>query len=298
MGGDPRRHHRTPPDRGTHHPPRPLRCADRPAEPRAVPRTAQAANCPTSRRTGSSPCSTSTSTSSRASTTRSGHMVGDELLKSVATSLAACVRDTDFVARLGGDEFAIVQTAVKRAADVTDLVNRIHEAIRTPYRMPRPSGDHRRQHRHRAGAAGRFRSRRDPQERGSRDVCGQGRRPPHLPLLRAGDGRPGPARRILEMDLRQAHRRGRRLEVYYQPCLDLQDNRITGCEALVRWRHPAARHDLAGRIHPDRRRDRPDQPARRMGADHRLQRGRDLARRYPASRSTSRRSSSRAARWR
>ena len=36
-----------------------------------------------------------------------GHMIGDELLKSVAVSLGACVRETDFVARLGGDEFAI-----------------------------------------------------------------------------------------------------------------------------------------------------------------------------------------------
>src|SRR5581483_1777235 len=27
------------------------------------------------------------------------------------------------------------------------------------------------------------------------------------------------------------------LEVHYQPCLSLQDDRITGCEALVRWRH-------------------------------------------------------------
>ena len=43
-----------------------------------------------------------------------GHMIGDELLKSVAASLAGCVRETDFVARLGGDEFAIVQTGVKR----------------------------------------------------------------------------------------------------------------------------------------------------------------------------------------
>ena len=41
-----------------------------------------------------------------------GHMIGDELLKSVAASLAGCVRETDFVARLGGDEFAIVQTGI------------------------------------------------------------------------------------------------------------------------------------------------------------------------------------------
>ena len=45
------------------------------------------------------------------------------------------------------------------------------------------------------------------------------------------------ARRILEVDLRQAILDGG-FEVYYQPCLDLQTNAITGCEALVRWRHP------------------------------------------------------------
>src|SRR5258708_13139227 len=45
------------------------------------------------------------------------------------------------------------------------------------------------------------------------------------------------ARRKLEMDLRQAIADGV-LEVYYQPCISLQDNKITGCEALLRWHHP------------------------------------------------------------
>jgi EAL domain-containing protein (putative c-di-GMP-specific phosphodiesterase class I) len=45
------------------------------------------------------------------------------------------------------------------------------------------------------------------------------------------------ARRKLELDLRQAIARGE-LDVYYQPCISLQDGRITGCEALARWRHP------------------------------------------------------------
>ena len=47
-----------------------------------------------------------------------GHMIGDELLKSVAARLKQCVGASDFVARLGGDEFAIVQTAVKDPAEV------------------------------------------------------------------------------------------------------------------------------------------------------------------------------------
>jgi len=45
------------------------------------------------------------------------------------------------------------------------------------------------------------------------------------------------ARRVLETDLRQAITDGG-FEVYYQPCLSLQDDSITGCEALLRWRHP------------------------------------------------------------
>src|SRR5213079_3433223 len=43
-------------------------------------------------------------------------------------------------------------------------------------------------------------------------------------------------RHILEVELRQAIIDGA-LEVYYQPCISLQDNEITGCEALLRWRH-------------------------------------------------------------
>jgi predicted signal transduction protein with EAL and GGDEF domain len=164
-------------------------------------------------------------------------MIGDELLKSVAVSLRACVRETDFVARLGGDEFAIVQTAVKGTDDVTGLVHRIYEAIRAPYEClghqvttdasigialsPQDGSDldqilkNADLAMYAAKAAGRHTFRFfDP------DMDAQVR-----------------ARRMLEMDLRQAITEGG-LEVYYQPCLGLQDNRITGCEALVRWRHP------------------------------------------------------------
>ena len=167
-----------------------------------------------------------------------GHMVGDELLKSVARSLAGCVRDTDFVARLGGDEFAIVQTAVGSEADVVALVNRIHEAIRVPYHClghqvttdasigialaPRDGADldeilkNADLAMYAAKSAGRrtfrfFKPEMDAQVR---------------------------ARRCLETDLRQAMADGTGLEVYYQPCLGLESDEITGCEALLRWRHP------------------------------------------------------------
>ncbi|BAR62656.1 hypothetical protein NK6_9517 [Bradyrhizobium diazoefficiens] len=62
-----------------------------------------------------------------------GHLVGDELLKSVATSLSRCAGPADFVARLGGDEFAIVQGAVTSPDQVNDLVARVFQAIRAPF---------------------------------------------------------------------------------------------------------------------------------------------------------------------
>ena len=45
------------------------------------------------------------------------------------------------------------------------------------------------------------------------------------------------ARRMLELDLRQAIADGD-FELHYQPLVDLRDNEVTGCEALLRWRHP------------------------------------------------------------
>jgi len=45
------------------------------------------------------------------------------------------------------------------------------------------------------------------------------------------------ARRELEFDLRCAIERGE-LELYYQPLVNIRTDRISGCEALMRWRHP------------------------------------------------------------
>jgi EAL domain-containing protein (putative c-di-GMP-specific phosphodiesterase class I) len=50
----------------------------------------------------------------------------------------------------------------------------------------------------------------------------------------------------LEGELRHAHERGE-LELFYQPQLGLKSGRITGAEALVRWRHPKW-----GLVTPDR----------------------------------------------
>jgi len=166
-----------------------------------------------------------------------GHLVGDELLKSIAASLSRCVGEDEFVARLGGDEFAIVQSKVASTERVTDLVARVLDAIREPFdcmghqlatdasigialapehgTVPDQLLKHADLAMYAAKSAGRrtyrfFEPEMDAKVR---------------------------ARRQLEIDLRQALAHGG-LEVYYQPYLSLKDNTITGCEALVRWRHP------------------------------------------------------------
>ena len=166
-----------------------------------------------------------------------GHLIGDELLKSVAVSLSRCIRGEDFVARLGGDEFAIVQTAVNTSADVTDLVTRVFDAIRAPYDCLG----------HQVTTDASIGVALAPQHGAdlhqilkNADLAmyaakSAGRRTYRFfaPEMDAQVN----ARRVLEMDLRQAISDGG-LEVYYQPCVGLRDNRITGCEALLRWRHP------------------------------------------------------------
>jgi diguanylate cyclase (GGDEF)-like protein len=166
-----------------------------------------------------------------------GHMIGDELLKFVAASLSHCIGKTDFVARLGGDEFAIVQTAVRNQADITDLVTRLYHAIREPYEYLG----------HQLTADASIGVALAPQHGTNLDQIlknadlamyaakSAGRRTYRFfePEMDAQIK----ARRLLEMDLRQAIS-DRALEVYYQPCVSLQDNKITGCEALLRWRHP------------------------------------------------------------
>src|SRR5262249_52031309 len=44
-------------------------------------------------------------------------------------------------------------------------------------------------------------------------------------------------RRELEHDLRAALAEGG-FELHYQPLVDLRSDEVTGCEALLRWRHP------------------------------------------------------------
>jgi diguanylate cyclase (GGDEF)-like protein len=166
-----------------------------------------------------------------------GHPVGDELLMGVADRLRSCLSASDVAARLGGDEFAVIQTAIKSQSETTELVDEIHSAIRRPFEcmghlittdasigIALASGD--------GLDLDQLLRNADLALYGAK---GDGRRT--YRFFEAGMDARARERRSLELELRQAISDGS-LEAWYQPVLDLETNRISSCEALLRWRHP------------------------------------------------------------
>jgi diguanylate cyclase (GGDEF)-like protein len=166
-----------------------------------------------------------------------GHLVGDEFLRGVATRLLESIGPEDFVARLGGDEFAVVQHDVNSIQDVEALVERIYAALRTPFDCRG----------HTLGADASMGIAMAPEHGDelhallkSADLAmyaakAAGRRTHRFfePSMEVHANQ----RRALELDLRAAIAEGG-FELHYQPLVDLKTNAVTGCEALLRWRHP------------------------------------------------------------
>ncbi|MBR0933064.1 bifunctional diguanylate cyclase/phosphodiesterase [Bradyrhizobium jicamae] len=174
-----------------------------------------------------------------------GHSVGDALLCAVAGRLQGLLGEGDLVSRTGGDEFAIVQTASEHAVEAAAaLAPGIIEALSAPFEI----GDHTVVIGASVGIA------MAPDDGGDAD---QLLKNADMALYRAkGEGRgrfhffepemdvKAQNRRLLELDLRKAIG-AREFELFYQPIVNLADNRISGFEALLRWNHPTR-----GRVPP------------------------------------------------
>ena len=65
-----------------------------------------------------------------------GHAAGDLLLRSVSARVAAVLRGGDMLARLGGDRFAVLQGGVLASRDVTQLAQRLLDAMQPAHGLP------------------------------------------------------------------------------------------------------------------------------------------------------------------
>jgi len=175
-----------------------------------------------------------------------GHEHADQYLSTLAGHLAASVRKSDCVARMGGDEFAVLIHELHDSDVVDATVQRVLEFTRHTIAI----GPHHVQPRLSAGIA------MFPRDGSTSDkllscaalavrhVKSNGKEASAYYTLAMEESRVERVR--LEADLRYALEQDQ-FELWYQPKISLIENRMTGVEALIRWRHPDK-----GMILPDR----------------------------------------------
>jgi diguanylate cyclase (GGDEF)-like protein len=170
-----------------------------------------------------------------------GHQKADLLLQEIARRISACVHEADTVSRLGGEEFAVLLEDLSKVAETasdhaqavgerilaeisrSDVIDN-HECLLSAsigviiFENRQSSTDDFLQQAdialHQAKAAGRSTLRF------------------FSPALQTTVN----ARAELENDLRQAIKKDQ-FQLYYQPQVKM--DRLTGVEALIRWRHPS-----------------------------------------------------------
>lgn len=175
-----------------------------------------------------------------------GHLVGDELLTAIADRIQLCLKPYDTLARLGGDEFGII---VERLTDIDiaiQVAENILQELSTTFKLSIYEV---------------FMNVSIGISWGSKDY----EKPEHL--LRDTDTAMYHAKALggaryhvfnpsmyqdaiyvleIENDLRKAIER-EEFHIYYQPIVSLSTGKISGFEALLRWRHPQR-----GLVHPSK----------------------------------------------
>jgi len=165
-----------------------------------------------------------------------GHAAGDRVLIVTAERLQRAIRDQDTVGRIGGDEFVVLLESAAHAGSPETIAERVIQALRQPVELGdgrtistsasvgiaigvRPTAEQLLQDAdlalYAAKAAGKDRS----------------------VLFEANMKSAASARLKLELDLSRALEQDQ-FFLLYQPIVSLASGRVTGVEALIRWRHP------------------------------------------------------------
>ena len=173
-----------------------------------------------------------------------GHDYGDKLLKNVAIALKASITEGDVVSRAGGDEFFILMKNIQQYSDVSNLCEKLQSSLNCQISIDD-------KHVYTSASIGITVFPEDGDETSM--------------LLKNADTAMYSAkysgkakysffnksmsdvvmRRVeIEKGLRLALQKNE-LEIYYQPQIDIINNKIKGFEALLRWNNPEI-----GRVSP------------------------------------------------
>ncbi len=174
-----------------------------------------------------------------------GHDVGDKVIHIIGERLKRSIRKEDMVARLGGDEFLVMMKGINQHEDILVEARRILQILDEPISI-----EH-----HTLYTSASIGISRYPTDARSADN-----------LLKYADTAMYKAKEeggnnfqfyssemtdmayehvMMEKDLREGIK-NENFEVYYQPQINIQSEKIIGLEALVRWNHPTV-----GLLSPD-----------------------------------------------
>lgn len=166
-----------------------------------------------------------------------GHDVGDKLLIEIGHRIKSCVRETDTVARLGGDEFVIISTLDKSELEAVPLAKKILKKVSNPVELENrifnitasigisiyPKNGEDIETLMKSADIAMYKA-----KESGRD---------NFQFFTAEMNERLSKRLMLENDLRKALKNNE-LMLHYQPLLDVKTGKVSGLEALIRWKHP------------------------------------------------------------
>ncbi|MFN9449886.1 MAG: putative bifunctional diguanylate cyclase/phosphodiesterase [Rubrivivax sp.] len=166
-----------------------------------------------------------------------GHAAGDELLCAMASRIRGALRHEDLVARLGGDEFVVVVNGITDDNDLHQIAGKLLGSLSSPVCIQGAQFEI-------SGSIGVARYPEDARDAPSLlkqadtamyQAKGHGRNTVQFYTAEIAER----AAREFEMEsaLRLAMVRDE-LFLHFQPKVSASDQRLTGLEALLRWRHP------------------------------------------------------------
>jgi diguanylate cyclase (GGDEF)-like protein/PAS domain S-box-containing protein len=166
-----------------------------------------------------------------------GHTIGDELLRQFSSRLVDCLRVRDTIGRFGGDEFAAILMLPEGAQNAIAVVDKIREAMRRPFDLKG----------HEVTVTASIGISVFPDDGSDPDTLIQYA---DTAMYRAKEaGRDAfrfftaemNAQSLARLDLENALRRAidnEEFVLFFQPKVHIGTGRISGAEALIRWKRP------------------------------------------------------------
>ncbi|WP_248927090.1 EAL domain-containing protein [Paenibacillus hamazuiensis] len=166
-----------------------------------------------------------------------GHHIGDLLLKEAAKRIQSCLQEDDFLCRLGGDEFCIITGSGYDDGQINRLASAIQNTLDSPFMLEG----------HQASISASIGISKYPEHGTDSESLLQHSDAAMLDVKESGKAsfrwytdavETQRTRRLMMENLLRKAIENNELLLHYQPKWDVERRKVTGVEALLRWRNP------------------------------------------------------------